>query len=329
MRRTRRIIFLAALACALAACGTRPRGPEIFSFAMMGDTQYRPAEEELFPEMLKSIDDADVEFVVHIGDFKAGSNAACTDELYQRRYTEFSRSKHPLIYLPGDNEWVDCRRPSNGPFVPLERLQKLREIFFAKPESLGQKRLTLTRESDVFASDADLSRYRENTMWEMGSVVFVTLNIQGSNDNKGFDADNDREHIVRTRANVAWLKHAMVRAKRNEFIGLVVFQQANPGFEENPESVGKSGFHDFLAAFEIEARAFGKPILFAHGDSHQFRIMQPYLSPLDKRPIANVTRLETYGSPFTNWVHVTVDSRVPHSPFFISSGNFGPPIKSQ
>lgn len=322
-------VSLALVACVFTACASRSRSPETFSFAMMGDTQYSRAEEELFPEMLKSIDEAQVEFVVHIGDFKAGSNAPCTDELYQRRHTEFNRSRHPLIYTPGDNEWVDCRRPSNGPFVPLERLQKLREIFFAKPESLGQKRITLRRQSDVFANDADLAVYRENTMWEMGGVIFITLNIQGSNDNKGFDADNNREQIIRTRANVAWLKHALARTKRIDAIGLVVFQQANPGFEEKTDDVQKSGYRDFLQTFEIEAEAFGKPILFAHGDSHQFRIMQPYLSPLDKRPIANVTRLETYGSPFTNWVHVTVDQRAPQSPFVISSGNFGLPIKSQ
>jgi hypothetical protein len=322
-------VSLALVACVFTACASRSRGPETFSFAMMGDTQYSRAEEEVFPEMLKSINEAQVEFVVHIGDFKAGSNAPCTDELYQRRHTEFNRSEHPLIYIPGDNEWVDCRRPTNGPFVPLERLQKLREIFFAKPESLGQKRLALSRQSDVFVHDPDFSRYRENTMWEMGGVVFITLNIQGSNDNKGFDADNNREQIIRTRANVAWLKHAIARATRADAIGLAVFLQANPGFEEKPEDALKSGFHDFLQAFETEAKAFGKPILFAHGDSHQFRIMQPYLSPIDRQPIANVTRLETYGSPFTNWVHVTVDRRAPQSPFVISSGNFGPPVKSQ
>jgi hypothetical protein len=224
---------------------------------------------------------------------------------------------------------VDCRRPSNGPYVPLERLEKLREIFFAKAESLGAKKLPFARESDVFANDAALVPYKENVMWESGGVIFVTLNVQGSNDNKGFDAGNDAEHLVRTRANITWLKHAIARANETGAIGLAIFLQANPGFEEKPEDVQKSGFHDFLRAFETEAAAFGKPILFTHGDSHQFRIVQPYLSPLDRRPIANVTRLESYGSPFVNWVHVSVDARQPSNPFIISSGNFGPPAKSQ
>ncbi len=320
---------LAILACTITSCATRPKGPDTFSFALMGDTQYNLREEEIFPDLLKSIDASDVAFVMHVGDFKAGSNAPCTDELYQQRFTEFNQSKHPLIYTPGDNEWVDCRRPTNGPFVPLERLQKLREVFFSKPESLGQKKIPLLRQSEVFSRDAILSRYRENTMWEMGGVVFVVLNVQGSNDNKGFDVANDAEHLERTKANIAWLKYAIAKAQRPNVIGLVTFMQANPGFEEAPETVQKSGYRDFLHAFETEAEALGKPILFAHGDTHQFRIREPYISPLDKRAIANVTRLETYGSVSIGWVHITVDQRQPKTPWHISSGNFSPPTASQ
>jgi Calcineurin-like phosphoesterase len=320
---------LTLLVCTMTSCAIKPKGPETFSFALMGDTQYNPREEEIFPALLQSIDASNVEFVMHVGDFKAGSNAPCTDELYQRRFAEFNQSKHPLIYTPGDNEWVDCRRPTNGPFVPLERLQKLREVFFAKPESLGQKKMPLVRQSEVFASDPTLSRYLENSMWEMGGVVFVAFNVQGSNDNKGFDAANDAEHLERTKANIAWLKYAMAKAQRPNVIGLVTFMQANPGFEESPETVQKSGYRDFLRAFETEAEALGKPILFAHGDTHQFRIREPYISPLDQHAIANMTRLETYGSVSIGWVHITVDRNQPKAPWHISSGHFSPPAISQ
>jgi Calcineurin-like phosphoesterase len=324
-----KLCFATLIVLICASCTNRSEGSEKFSFALMGDTQYNPREEEIFPDLLKSIDASDVKFVMHVGDFKAGSNSPCTDELYRRRFAEFNQSKHPLIYTPGDNEWVDCRRPTNGPFVPLERLQKLREIFFARPESLGKKRMPLVRQSEVFANDSTLSRYRENTLWEMGGIVFVALNVQGSNDNKGFDAANDAEHLERTKANIVWLKHAMARAQRPEVVGLVTFMQANPGFAESPETVQRSGYRDFLRAFESEAKALGKPILFAHGDTHQFRIREPYVSPLDKHTIANVTCLETYGSVSIGWVHIAVDVRQPRSPWHISSGDFSAPAASQ
>ena len=304
-----------------------------FSFALIGDQQYNPAEELQFPHLLQAMDRENVQFVVHVGDFKAGRNAPCTDTLFLRRRQEFNESLHPFVYIPGDNDWVDCRRPTNGGAIPLERLEKLRELFFAKPESLGKNKLALTRQADVFSGDAVLSRYRENVMWiaggkeqagEQAGVVFATVNVQGSNDNMGFDADNDREQIERTRANLEWIKHAAKRASATDIVGLVIFLQANPGFDHSLADVKNSGFKDFLEGFEKQAVAFGKPILFAHGDTHVFRVDQPYKSPLDQRPIANVTRVECYGSPRVNWVRVSVNAKHRAQPFRIQSGNFVP-----
>jgi hypothetical protein len=322
MNKLLKIIFVAFTACALASCMSLPAS-HTYSFALIGDQQYNAAEEALFPDLLDTISSDKLAFVVHLGDFKAGSNSPCTDALYAQRRNEFNRSKHPFILLTGDNDWVDCRRPSNGSYQSLERLNKLREIFYATPETLGKNKLSVMRQSDVFAADPILSRYSENALWVQGGVVYVTLNIQGSNDNKGFDAANDREQAERAEANIAWLKHAMISAKTDDIAGLAIFLQANPGFEESTESVQKSAFNDFLRAFDAAAVAFGKPILFAHGDSHQFRV-EPYLSPLDKRPILNVTRVEGYGSPLVNWIKITVDANNRVTPFVIKSGGFLP-----
>ena len=322
MNKLLKIVFASFTACALASCTSLPAN-HTYSFALIGDQQYNAAEEALFPDLLDTISSDKLAFVVHLGDFKAGSSSPCTDALYVQRRNEFNRSKHPFILLPGDNDWVDCRRPSNGKYEPLERLNKLREIFYASPETLGKNKLSVMRQSDVFAADPILSRYSENMLWVQGGVVYATLNIQGSNDNKGFDAANDREQAERTEANIAWLKHAMISAKSDDIVGLAIFLQANPGFEESTTSVQKSGFNEFLRAFDAAAVAFGKPILFAHGDSHQFRV-EPYLSPIDKQPILNVTRVEGYGSPSVNWIKITVDANNRVTPFVIKSGGFLP-----
>lgn len=312
-------------ACALVllgACATQPpRG--IYSFALIGDVQYNASEEALFPELIDAINRESVEFVVHLGDFKAGSNSPCTDAIYLSRRDDFNRSKHPFVLLTGDNDWVDCRRPTNGSYAPLERLQKLREVFFASPISLGQKKMPLTRQADVFAKDAVLSRYAENMMWLRDGIVHASFNIQGSNDNKGFTAADDAEWVERTRANIAWLQHAIARAARSDITALVIFIQANPGFEEPMAEVQKSAYKPFMETFERDAITFGKPVLFVHGDTHKFRT-ESYQSPLDKRAIPNVTRLEGYGSPFVNWVRVTVDANNRAQPFAISSGGFPP-----
>ena len=314
--------------CVSAGCATRTPDPVVFSFALMGDLQYNPYEEAVFPQLLDAIGAEPVDFVVHVGDFKSGSHAPCTDKLYLRRRQEFDQSRHAFIFTPGDNDWVDCRRDSNGHADPLERLARMREIFFSDSRSLGREPIALLRQSDVFAGDPVLSRYRENALWRHHGLVLATFNIQGSNDNLGHDAASDAEHAERTRANIAWLKFAAAEAAREGMVGLAIFLQANPGFEESAAKVSRSGFAEFLRAFEIEAKALGKPVMFAHGDTHQFRIDRPYLNPLDKKALANATRVETYGSPFVNWVRITVDPHNLAQPFKIESGEFAPAVKS-
>ncbi len=319
-----RKLFAAALLLCLAGCAFVPPAHDKsrFAFAMIGDLQYNQFEETHFPPMLDAISREPLAFVVHVGDFKAGSNAPCTDALFTHRRDQFNRSVHAFIYTTGDNDWVDCRRPTNGAMDPLARLEKLREIFFENDFSLGKNPFRLTRQSETFKADAVLSRYRENAMWVHGGVVFATVNVQGSNDNVGFDAASDAEQALRTRANIAWLKTAVARARRGDIAGLAIFLQANPGFESTPDQVAKSAFMPFLRAFEAEAVALGKPILFAHGDSHQHRIDRPYQSPIDKRVIRNVTRVEGYGTPNVNWLRITVDPANRAALFSIASGNF-------
>ncbi|MBL8514033.1 MAG: hypothetical protein JNJ55_08565, partial [Betaproteobacteria bacterium] len=145
----------------------------------------------------------------------------------------------------------------------------------------------------------------------------------------GFDAASDAEQEVRTRANIAWMKEAFRRARDTNALGVVLFQQANPGFEEPVEVVKASALAEYVAAFEAEARFHALPVIFAHGDSHTFRIDQPYKSPLDKRMIGNVMRVEGYGSPHVNWVRISIEANNKSMPFRVESGGFVVPVEAR
>ena len=41
------------------------------------------------------------------------------------------------MITPGDNDWTDCDRASNGSFNSLERLDHERQVFFGTSASLG------------------------------------------------------------------------------------------------------------------------------------------------------------------------------------------------
>ena len=287
----------------LAACATRPPASGAFAFAIMGDTPYNEREEPHFVQMIERMNEAPLAFVVHVGDFKAGGNSPCTDALFEKRRAQFNASRHPLIYTPGDNDWTDCRRPSNGGADPAERLAALRRVFFGDAWSLGRSRIETRFQAGCVerrAGACACPAHPENRRWTHGAVVFVTLNIPGSNNNVGFDAANDEEARCRDRANALWLEEAVAESSANGRRGLVVMVQADPWVASKPV------YKPFLAALEAAARRLRKPVLFVHGDTHTYIVDTPFRDALGE-PLANLVRLETFGSPLVGWVKVTVD----------------------
>jgi hypothetical protein len=304
--------ILVLVAALLAGCASAPGRLE---FALIGDQQYNEESEAQFPHLMADLDRAEVDFVVHVGDFKAGPSQLCDDKLFQSRKQQFDASRHPFIYTPGDNEWTDCHNPKAGGFDPLERLAKLREIFFSDKESLGRRKLALEQQP----------RFPENARWRRGGVVFITVHTVGDDNN----LENPDEYRARNNANLAWLSEAFAFAKREQAAAVAIFTQANPRFERGyppgrmrgtgtaPAPRKPSGFTDLIAALENEAVAYGKPVLFMHGDTHYFRIDKPLFrtgaaGPGERgRQIENFTRVEIYGFPEAHWLRIAVDARDP------------------
>ncbi len=286
----------------LAGCAFAPTGPGVFRFAVMGDTPYNAREERAFIAMLERLDAAPIAFAIHVGDFKAGGHAPCTDALYLERKAQLDRSAHAIVLTPGDNDWTDCRRKSNGAMDPLERLARLREIFFATPESLGRDPIETRAQSRCIApvmAECGCAAHPENRRWTRGGVTFVTLNVPGSHDNVGFDAASDREARCRGEANRQWLAQAVGETERTNGLGLVIALQADPWATEKPV------YQALLREVAAAGRRLARPVLFVHGDTHTYRLDWPFRDAMG--PIDDITRLETYGSPFVGWVEVTVD----------------------
>ena len=58
--------------------------------------------------------------------------------------------------------------------------------------------------------------------------------------------------------------------------------------------------------------AFGKPVVYVHGDTHIFRVDKPLFGSTSRRIIENFTRVETIGYPDTHWVRAIVDPKEPN-----------------
>ena len=152
-----------------------------FTIAVIGDMPYGDAKLAELPRLLDLIDsDPKVDLVAHLGDIKAGKNSDCSDAYFAMVKGLYDGLKDPFLYTPGDNEWTDCHVASknNGFYVPTERLQAIRALFYPVPgETLGGRRKQVLTQADDPANAA----YVENTMFMESRVVFAALNITGSN----------------------------------------------------------------------------------------------------------------------------------------------------
>jgi hypothetical protein len=307
MKHTRRILA-SIFALALSACSTVQPSPQAFQIGLFGDTGYSSFEKQALPGLMAEMNREPLAFVVHDGDFKSGSSL-CNDAAFQEALNYFQTSAHPLVYVPGDNDWTDCHRAKAGEYDPIERLAKLREMFFLSGASLGQRTIKLERQSEQASKEPSWAAYRENVRWVQGGVLFVGMNLPGSDNN--FDGTKrgsgpSAEYLARLPVNRAWVAQAFDIARSQNLAGLMLVIQGNPDIEGFSLGKGHEAYREFLTQLRDETLRLGKPVVLVHGDTHQQKINQP-LQDAQGKTVPNFTRVETYGSPFMGWTKVTVD----------------------
>ena len=282
------VLFLAfGLPCPTTA---RADAAAPFSFAAWGDMPYSRVERDRVLDILAEQAAQPLIFSIHVGDIKSGGSS-CDDATFADRRTLLNGSTHPLVLLPGDNEWTDCARDSAGGWPPYERLDALRAGFFSSEESLGRARLTLTRQACC----------PENARWSHHAVLFATLNVPGSPLPPGAAGAALEDATLR------WLDDAFAQADSSGAQALVIAFHANPSFETHARGKPRPRYQALLDRLSIGAAEYGRPVLLIHGDTHRHRVDQPLHDPRTGKRLDNVTRLETHGSPWLGWTLVKVD----------------------
>ncbi len=279
---------------------------EKFQFAAIGDVPYTSAAQ--LDRLIEKINTLNVKFTIHVGDIKSGSTL-CSDEVFEAVRRQFMSFEKPLIYTPGDNEWTDCHRSNNGPYDPLERLQKLRQMFFYSPLSLGRYPVELDSQSRT----GEFREFSENRRWNMASVIFATIHMVGSNNNLQPELPSSSEFRRRNEANIEWMRSTFEQAKANHYHAAVFAMQADT-FYDDPR-IKNSGVAEWLDAFRQEAIVWGKPVLLIQGDTHQFTVDRPFEK---KYPdAANVQRVVVPGELKAEAVMITLDTVNRTTPFSI------------
>jgi hypothetical protein len=287
-----------------------PEGPPgSFSIAVLGDAPYYAWEEIQYRRMLRQIDASDLEWVLHVGDIFWHP---CTDDMYRSRLAWFRSLRHPLIYTPGDNEWFDCHETGSGAYAPLDRLNRIRQIFFADPtKGLGGVEISLASQGGT----SSYGEFVENLRWEHRGVVFATVHLIGSRNGmrpfpKRTPAD-DAASTRRTEAAIEWMRAAFAIARQRQARSVVIGFHADPRFELDAEEPDRKVFEPFMTVLADEAAEFSGPVLLAHGDGHEYTVDHPLVRRSDGHRLANVTRLEVPGSPQVGWIRVAITPDAP------------------
>lgn len=219
-------------------------------FSVMGDIPRSEAEDTLIQEQINLHNElSDSEFMFHVGDIKSGSTP-CDEEVYSKVAGYLKMLDVPTFIVPGDNEWNDCTNP--------EVAWVFWEKYFLNIESNWDFDSNIERQT----------KRKENYAFVYKNVLFIGLNLVG-----GLIHDST-EWKIRHQQNTDWME---TQINNNNYIinSLVIIAQANPDEKHA----------DFMTRFLILAEQFNKPIIFIHGDGHEWIFEEKWLSP-------NITRVQ-------------------------------------
>jgi hypothetical protein len=217
-----RTFSVAAVALSLVGCAsTGPAAQGQFSFGLWGDMPYAKAgDAPKMQALLDSINKSDIAFSLYDGDIKDGSSQ-CTNAIYADALTMFGQMKKPVVYVPGDNEWTDCHRLNNGGMDALERLAHLRKVMYPTMNSLGQSQMPLEHQGKAG------EKYVENTRFNQGGVVFVGINMPGSNNNLVLNAKDCSDKSARKAARRSQCRIPGAGYRQHRVAGSII--RAGPG----------------------------------------------------------------------------------------------------
>ena len=295
------VVLLFALQVAARAALAEP-----FSFVALGDTTNAvPEDYPLYEKLIAEINAARPAFSIHVGDTKGRGDCGRPFQEGQRVF--FDRYEAPVVYTPGNNEWADCWKPNRNSGDPVAILNTMREIFWSKPESLGQTKMPLVRQADA---DSVFAEFAENARWRLGGATFATLNLVGTYNNQELRTESLwKEFVRREQANLAWVKSTFEAARANGDRAVVFAFHSNPFLEELRYDNGP--FEPVLLALVAEADSFSGQVLVVQGHAHELIIDRP-LSKIDiEKPAIshpNLFRLQVPGWPDMKAVRVSVDT---------------------
>jgi len=264
-------------------------------------------------------------FTLHAGDVKSGSQP-CYDSVYFERFEQLANSIIAPVFLAlGDNDWTDCHRDlARFRFTkPGNVLSAVRQRFYSKNGSpiLGGGSIA-SWNTPVVTGGND---YPELQRFMYQDIMFIVVHVTGSNNNRyktcfdwfstsswcpltlflsDFCCFGARsEYNARNEKVNEFLRESFQAAKDADAKGaLVVGQAAIFDLVDFPTLFG-DGPADFWDTLKTETLAFGNPVVYAHGDAHEYKLYIP-----DADDVPNFTAVMAPGGNWIGYVEISINS---------------------
>ena len=201
--------------------------------------------------------------MVHLGDIKPGS-VACSESVYQTVAEILGELTVQTFVIVGDNEWNDCADPAQAWALWTSHFARFHEQWSTDREVSHQP------ERD------------ENFSFVEDGVLFIGLNLVG-----GRVHDSD-EWQQRLEENATWVETQLGDADESTYAAVVL-----------GHALMMSQHRVFQDRFRAAGGAFGKPILYLHGDGHFWSTNRPW-------PERNILRVQVDRGGIAPPVEVTV-----------------------
>lgn len=280
---------------------------EPIQFLVYGDLPYTMAgkpvlltdgrnDQEVFDQDLRPmLRDHPAPFIIHVGDL-GRPETSCSDDDLKRHLGYWQGFGKPVFYTIGDNDWIDCIRPTNpgGPKHPLERLASIRSILFsdAALASYQPSRAGWTVRHGVGGLPEDTAWTTDNP-----AFAFLELHIVSSCDGRdtyakqpckmvpesGMDAETKaliEDAAERVKRNLAALREAYAQAEAQHRVMLVIAIQADMFGKPDDDAKHPADiwercktqleFKPFCDVLPDLAASFSGSTLLIHGDTSAY-----------------------------------------------------------
>lgn len=194
--------------------------PDQHRFGVIGHSFHNGGSEARLKQAIADESESSLAFVVVTG--IKGADEPCSDKLYAQRRELFDDARRPMIVLPAASDWSGCKN-SAGRSLAIERLNRLRETFYSEPHSLGMRKLAVTR----LSASAKFRSYAENAHWQVGDVLYATINLPANNNHFLPEAGRNSEFEDRMVANRFWLNRLFAMARREKLDAVVLFSEGD------------------------------------------------------------------------------------------------------